>query len=53
MFKDQKKDLGVVFDEVEGWVAKPYKLLRTTYSMALIDQLYKGDNPVQGVVGKL
>ena len=53
VFKDQKKDLGVVFDEVEGWVAKPYKLLRTTYSMALIDQLYKGDNPVQGVVGKL
>ena len=53
VFKDQKKDLGVVFDEVEGWVAKPYKLLRTTYSMALIDQLFKGDNPVQGVVGKL
>ena len=52
VFKEQKKDLCVIFDEVEGWVEEPLKLFRP-YSTAYIDQLFKGDKPMQGVVGKL
>ena len=51
VFKDQKKDLGVIFDRVMDWVEAPRKLFRP-YSIAYIDQLFKGDNPDEGVVGK-
>ena len=47
VFKDQKKDLGVIFEEVQGWVEEPLKLFRP-YSTAYIDQLFKGDKPEQG-----
>jgi hypothetical protein len=51
VFKDQKKDLGVIFEEVQGWVEEPLKLFRP-YSTAYIDQSFKGDKPEQGVVGQ-
>ena len=50
-FKEQGKDLGVIFDEVQDWVEHPYKLFRP-YSVAYIDSLFKGDKPVQGQIGK-
>ena len=49
VFKEQEKDLGVIFDEVIDWVDHPYKLFRS-YSVAYIDSLFKGDRSFQGEV---
>ena len=51
VFKEQEKDLGVIFDEVMDWVDHPYKLFRS-YSIAYIDSLFKGDRPFQGEIGR-
>ncbi|KAF8958021.1 hypothetical protein BDZ97DRAFT_1924046 [Flammula alnicola] len=51
IFKEQKKELGVVFDEVRDWFEHPYRLFRS-YSVAYIDSLFKGDKPFQGQIGK-
>jgi hypothetical protein len=50
-FKEQGKDLGVIFDEVRDWVEHPYSLFRS-YSVAYVDSLFKGDKPLQGQIGK-
>jgi len=50
-FKEQGKDLGVIFDEVRDWVEHPYRLFRS-YSVAYVDSLFKGDKPLQGQIGK-
>jgi len=51
VFKEQGKDLGVIFDKVRDWVEHPYRLLRS-YSIAYVDCLFKGDKPLQGQIGK-
>jgi hypothetical protein len=50
-FKEQGKDLSVIFDEVRDWVEHPYRLFRS-YSVAYVDSLFKGDKPLQGQIGK-
>lgn len=51
VFKEQGKDLGTLFDEVQDWVEHPYRLFRS-YSVAYVDSLFKGDKPLQGQIGK-
>ncbi|KAH8832508.1 hypothetical protein DL96DRAFT_1694634 [Flagelloscypha sp. PMI_526] len=51
VFREQGKDLAVIFDEVEEWVKHPYKLFRS-YSVAYIDALFNGQKPVDGSLGK-
>ena len=50
-FKEQGKDLGVIFDEVRDWVEHPYRLFRS-YSIAYIDSLFKGHKPLQGQISE-
>lgn len=51
VFKEQGKDLAVIFDEVRNWITHPYRLFRS-YSIAYIDSLFKGNAPIQGQIGK-
>lgn len=51
-FKEQGKDLGVLFEEVREWVDDPYHLFRS-YTLTYLDQLFKGEKPARGVIGKL
>ena len=51
VFRRAGMDLGVVLDEVEGWVKHPYRLFRS-YSIAYFHALFGKDKPVHGHVGK-
>jgi len=44
-FKEQGKDLGVIFYEVRDWVEHPYRLFRS-YRVAYVDSLFKGGQTI-------
>ena len=50
-FKEQGKDLGVIFDEVRDWVEHPYTLFRS-YSIDYLHSVFKGDKPLHGQISK-
>ena len=51
-FKEQGKDLGIVFNEVNDWIDHPFKLFRS-YSVAYIDSLFKRETRFEGQVGSM